>query len=180
MITLNSATQAALNSDAFEYAYICQLPGNLYFTNHGSDLVVDGQTYISTHFLTSFDDVSAGSELNLSSYNLTLSNVDRTVSDAYVNSNFRGVAAVVSMVFMVDSVLTGDALIVYKGTLDSFGIEESRSTSELSLQLTSHWASYNQKNGRYTSDKLQQDLYPGDDIFKYANKEASSIGWGKR
>lgn len=180
MINLPAATLAALASDNFEYAHVVSLPVNLFYTNHGSDLVIDGQTYESNGLLVKLANIKKNQEVTLDSYNLELSNVDNAIAKAYAAGNYRGLAGTVSIVLMVDGVIQGDPIVLYKGTLDSFSVRENLNDSSLSLKLTSHWASYNQKAGRYTSDKLQQDIHAGDDFFKYAHVEQSNIGWGKR
>ena len=180
MINIDAATSTALSLDGFEYAFMCELPGGLYYTNHGSDIIWNGITYVSNGLLVKFANVKQGQELSLATYTLGLSNVDNTIAKAYVSGSYRGQVGIVSMAIMLDGALQGSPLVVYRGTLDSYGIRESLAKSELSLKLTSHWASYNQKAGRYTSDTLQQDLHPGDRIFQYAHAEQSNIGWGRR
>ena len=181
MQTLDSATLAALASDSFEYAYLCDLPPNLRYTNHATDLTVGGVTYISNGLVSEFSGVSQSQAISLDSYTLTLSNVSNDVAKGYTAVNFRGQSATIYMAIIENGVVVGTPTVIYKGTLDSFGIKETGSTSTLSLKLTSFWANYNQKGGRYTSDSIQQGLHTGDTIFKYAHEESSdSLGWGKR
>jgi hypothetical protein len=181
MQTLDSVTLAALASDNFEYAYLCDLPANLRYTNHATDLSVGGVTYISNGLVSEFSGVSQSQAITLDSYTLQLSNVDNSIAKGYTLSNFRGQPATIYMAIIEDGEVVGVPTVIYKGTLDSFGIKETGSTSTLSLKLTSFWANYNQKGGRYTSDSIQQGLHTGDTIFKYAHEESSdSLGWGKR
>ena len=130
--------------------------------------------------LVKFAQVNQTQELSLATYSLELSNVDNSVAKAYSSGNFRGLTGTISLAVLVNGVVQGMPLIIYKGTIDSFSIRETNKTSVLAIKLTSHWASYNQKAGRYSSDSLQQDLYSGDRIFKYAHSEQNNIGWGKR
>lgn len=180
MLTVSTALSNALAGDNFEYAYIVDLPVGLHYTNHGSDLDMNGTIYESNGILVKFANVSRNPDLNLSTYNLELSNVDNTIAKAYASGTYRGLEGVISMVIMVDGVVQGSPLVMYRGTLDSFSVREDAGSATLSLKLTSHWASYNQKSGRYSSDKLQQDLHNGDRFFKYAHVEQNNIGWGKR
>lgn len=180
MLTLHADILSALAGDSFEYAYMCELPAGLYFTNHAKDVTYNGNTYVSNGLLASFDNIKKSQELNLSSYKVGLSNIDNSIAKGYLATNYRGSPAVVYLAVMLDGVIQGAPIIIYKGTLDSFSVRENRTSSDLSLRLTSHWASYNQKAGRYSSDTLQQDIHAGDRIFKYAHAEKNSIGWGKR
>lgn len=180
MIQVSTALSNALNSDNFEYAYLVDLPVDLHYTNHAKDLIVGGTVYVSNGLLVKFAQVNQTQELNLATYSLELSNVDNSIAKAYASGSYRGMTGTIALAILVDGVIQGSPLIIYKGTLDSFSVRENNKTSSLSIRLTSHWASYNQKSGRYTSDSLQQDLHPGDRIFKYAHAEQSNIGWGKR
>lgn len=180
MLNISTDLSTALAGDNFEYAYIVDLPIDLHYTNHGKDLTIDGTPYTSNGLLVKFAQVNQTQELSLATYSLELSNVDNSVAKAYSSGSFRGLTSTISLVVLVDGVVQGSPIVIYKGTIDSFSIRETDKTSGLSLKLTSHWASYNQKAGRYSSDSLQQDLYPGDRIFKYAHSEQNNIGWGKR
>ncbi len=180
MLTVTTALSNALAGDNFEYAYIVDLPVGLHYTNHGSDLTVSGTVYESNGLLVKFADISRNPDLNLSTYQIELSNVDNTIAKAYSTGLYRGLEGVISMVVMVDGAIQGSPLIMYRGTLDSFSVREDSGSASLSLKLTSHWASYNQKAGRYSSDTLQQDLHTGDRFFQYAHVEQNNLGWGKR
>ena len=179
MITLNASTQAALEGDTFEYAYLCKLPSNLYYTNHATDLDYDGNTYLSNGLLMKFADVTKDQVMKVGSYNLELSNVDTTIANAYMTTSFRGYEADILIAIMENGVIVGDPIIMFKGTVDTWGIQEGTSGSTLQIKLTSHWASYNQKAGRYTNDSLHQQTHSGDDFFKYAHEDKENIGWGK-
>lgn len=181
MQNLDSQTLAALGSDNFEYAYLCKLPANLYFTNHASDLTVDTTTYVSNGLVSEFSGVAQSQGINLASYTLKLSNVANDIARGYTATNYRGHEATIYLALLVGGAVVGTPTIIYKGTLDTFAVKETKSTSALTLKLTSHWANYNQKGGRYTSDSVQQGLHEGDRIFKFAHVESSdSLGWGKR
>lgn len=180
MLTAPTALVNALAGDSFEYAYIVDLPVSLHFTNHGSDITVSGTTYESNGLLVKFTDVARSPELSLSTYQLELSNVDNTIAKAYASGVYRGLEGAISIVVMIDGVIQGNPLVMYRGTLDSFSVREDNKSASLSLKLTSHWASYNQKAGRYSSDTLQQDLHAGDRFFQYAHVEQNNLGWGKR
>ena len=181
MLILDNLTLAALGSDNFEYAYLCKLPANLYFTNYAKDVTTGGQTYVSNGLTTGFSDVSQTQAISLSTYNLTLSNVDITVAQGYTATNYRGHEAIVYLAVIQSGAVVGTPTILYKGTMDSFAVKETATTSSLSIKLTSHWANYNQKGGRYTSDSIQSGIHMGDRFFKYSHEEsADSLGWGKQ
>lgn len=179
MITLNASTQTALEGDSFEYAYLCKLPSGLYYTNYATDLSYDGNTYLSNGLLMKFSDVTKDQVMKVGSYNLELSNVETTIANAYLTTSFRGYEAEILIAIMENGVIVGDPIIMFKGTVDTWGVQEGTSSSSLQIKLTSHWASYNQKAGRYGNDSLHQQIYSGDDFFKHAHEDKENIGWAK-
>lgn len=179
MITLNSNTQTALEGDSFEYAYLCKLPSGLYYTNHSTNLSYDGNTYLSNGLLMKFSDVTKDQAMKVGSYNLELSNVETTIANAYISTSFRGYDAEILVAIMENGVIVGDPIIMYKGTVDTWAVQESRKSSSLQIKLTSHWASYNQKAGSYTNDSIHQQTHSGDDFFKYSHEDKDNIGWSK-
>ena len=179
MITIHNDTQAALDSDSIEYYYLCELPVNLKFTNHANDLTIGSDTYLSNALLMDFAAVKKDQNMNVGSYTLNLSNVDTTVSQAYMTQSYRGEAASIYIALLSNGVVQGDPILMYKGTIDTWAVEESRTNSQLQIKLTSHWASYNKKSGFFTNDTLHQQRFSNDAFFKYAHEDISNIGWGK-
>lgn len=180
MITLSAAQISALESDNFSYAHLIQIPGPVYLTNHGSDIVEGGYTYLSSGLVGNLQPATQQASISLNTYKIELSNVDQTITNAYMSQNYRGFDAVVSLVLIdTNGDVINDPYIIFKGTLDNLQIEESASKAKLTLSLTSHWASFNATNTRYTTDHSQNEYHSGDSFFKWAYRERSNLGWGK-
>ncbi len=180
MINLHADTITALQSDNFEYCHLVDLPGPFYLTNHDTDLVANGNTYSAQGgLLLSFNNIKKDQALKVGSYNLSLSNVDTTLSQGYMASNYRGQDINIYLAILQNGVVQGTPFVSYKGTLDTFQIKESKVNSILELKVTSRWSSFNLNAGRYTNDTLQQQLHSGDDFFKYAHQDVTNLGWGK-
>ena len=181
MITLDPAVITALSSDNFEFCYLVSIPGGLLFTDWERDITdSNGFIYSSTGLMTTIDHSVQKDEVSLNTYEITLSNVDRTISNGYRSQNYRGQDCTVSLAVLTgDDTIVGTPFIIHKGTLDTFAIKESKSVSELSLSVTSHWASFEATSGRYTTDFSQKEAHPNDEFFKFAYRERSNVGWGK-
>lgn len=179
MLTLHADTITAIEADGFEYAYLCDLPSNLHYCNHSTDLTVDGTTYLSNGLLMKFSNVKKDHNMKVGTYNLELSNISTTIANAYMTTSFRGYEANIYLAILQNNVIQGDPVLLYKGTLDTWGVQESKTGSSLTLKLTSHWASYNQKSGNYTNDTTHQQTHSGDTFFQYAHNDVQNIGWGK-
>jgi len=180
MKTLHADVTAALAADSFDFCYLVQIPGGLLFTDWGSNVTdSDGFVYTSTSLMTSIEHARSRDEISLNTYEITLSNVDRTISNAYRQQNYRGQSATVSLAIMSgSSTVVGTPFVIHKGSLDTFAIKETNSVSELSLTVTSNWASFEATSGRYTTDFSQKEVHPTDEFFKYAYRERSNLGWG--
>lgn len=180
MITLDSSTSTALAAANFEYAYLCKIPGSFYYTNNNKDLTFGGNTYSSSGLLLNFSEVTKDHSLKVGSYTLTLSNVNTTLAQGYSAASYRGQEAIIYLAILSSSgAITGTPLILYKGTLDTWAVNETKTGSDLQLKITSHWASYNLKTGRYTNDATQQQIHSGDKFFQYSHSDVENIGWGK-
>ena len=101
MQTLDSSTLAALGSDSFEYAYLCSLPAGLNYTNHGTDLTVDGTTFVSNGLVSEFSGVNQSQAISLNTYTIQMSNVANDVAKGYIQTNYRGHEAIVYLAIIV-------------------------------------------------------------------------------
>ena len=179
MITLHTDTLTALTNDNFEFAYLCDLPSNLHYTNHSADLSYNSNTYTSNGLLMDFSNVTKDQNMKVGSYTLTLSNVSTTIANAYMTTSFRGYESNIYLAIIENGIIVGTPIILFKGTVDTWAVNETNSTSTLQIKLTSHWASYNQKSGNYTNDTIHQQTHANDTFFKYAHSDKENIGWGK-
>jgi len=85
------------------------------------------------------------------------------------------------MAFHDDScdLLASDSVIkLYEGIVDAWDLSESATTSEFSIKLTSHWATFEVVNGRFTNQSSQKEYYGTDNFFKYAYQEELPLKWG--
>lgn len=173
--------EAAIQSNHFDYCYLLSLPGGVYVTDAYADINFEGNTYIANGLPLKLPSTSKTQSISLASYSLTLSNIDNTIAKAYRAANYQGEESIVYRVIYIDNIMQGSPTVHYKGILNAFKIKEGLKSSTLNVQLTSFWANYNKKGGRYTSNSVQNDVHSGDNFFKYAHVEDTEAkAWGKR
>lgn len=191
MLTVSNGITSALSADTLRYAWLLQIGGDLFFTNHSVDVEYGGNTYKSQGDLLSMQSVVRERRIKLQSYTVTFSNVDAVTAynmrhkydgsvPGFVPYDRVGDACEVRLVFLDagGAVIDGQAVSLYKGAFDSWTEQDSGSRSTIAVKITSPWAKPNLTAGRATSDHNQKDNYPGDRFFEFAHEEKNTIGWG--
>ena len=70
-------------------------------------------------------------------------------------------------------------MMLYKGKIESFTIQETDTTSSVNLSIVSHWADFEKKNGRKTNNTSQQRFFSGDVGMDFASQTVQDIKWGR-
>ena len=137
-------------------------------------------TYSSSDFILGISNHSEQTDLTKASLDLTLSGADQTFISVVLNENvtndtvdiYRGLLA-------DDNTLIADPLLLYKGNIENYSIQESEKQSNLSLSIVSHWADFDKKNGRKTNNTSQQRFFSTDVGMDFASQIISDIKWGR-
>jgi hypothetical protein len=183
MITIPSSVSAALNSSNYSTSLLVSLPGtNFKITDNHKDITYDSVTYSSSgELFLKTSNVSRTTDISANSYTVTVAGADQSAIQEYSVTNHVGKTATVYLAFLDDAhdLLASDSVLqLYTGIVDSWELSEGATTSEFSVKLTSHWASFEVVNGRFTNSASQQEYYPGDEFFKFSFQEELPIKWG--
>ena len=76
--------------------------------------------------------------------------------------------------------LIADPILLYKGTIDGFDINENQTQSLLNLKIVSHWADFDKRSGRKTNNTSQQRFFSSDVGFNFASELVKDIRWGRK
>jgi len=183
MITIPANVQTALASSGYRACLLANLPGTDFkITDNHKDVTYNSVTYSSTgELLLKTSNVSRTTEIAANSYTLTVSGADQSAIQEYGATNHVGKTATLYLAFLDDNYDLLDASSVvemYTGIVDSWELSESATTSEFSIKLTSHWASFEIINGRFTNASSQEEYYSGDEFFKFSYQEELPVKWG--
>ena len=180
-ISLDSAVEAALESQHFEYALCVSLPGGYNVTNNPSSLTLDGVTYTPDEILVSASDTTRKYAITADGATITMGNADQTLYQDYVTNGFYNEAISLHLVFVDGDyqLLNANAsLPLYKGVLDSWTVKESKGKTSIAFRMTSHWSAWKTTKGRKTNTGSQSQYYPNDSVFEYSHQEELPVKWG--
>jgi hypothetical protein len=124
---------------------------------------------------------SEQTDISKTSVKLTLSGAEQSFISIVLNENvindevdiYRG---------LLDSsnTLIDDPIILYKGHIENFSIQESGTTSNVVLSIVSQWADFDKKNGRKTNNTSQQRFFSTDVGMDFSSETIRDIKWGKK
>ena len=137
-------------------------------------------TYASSDFILGISNFTEETDITKTSINLTLSGADQTFISVCLNENIVNDGVVVYRGFLNDSnALIADPFLLYKGTIDTFGISESGTGSSVTLRIVSHWADFEKMNGRKTNNISQQRFFSTDVGMDFSSETVLDIKWGR-
>jgi len=156
----------------------------VYLTNCSFDLVssVSGssETYSSSGHLKGITNVSETNSPTKNSLALSLSGVDQTYISLVLNENIINAEVKIWRGFLDDSnALISDPFLLFYGTIDDFKINDTTTTSNVVLTISSHWGQFEKQSGRQTSNNSQQRFFDVDLGMEFAALTVRDIKWGR-
>ena len=138
-------------------------------------------TYSASDFVLDVSSFNEQTDITKATINLTLSGADTTFIAVVLNENvvnddvtiFRGI-------LNSSNALIADPILLYKGTIDGFDINEDNTKSLLNLKIVSHWADFDKKSGRKTNNTSQQRFFSNDVGMDFASEMVQDIKWGRK
>ncbi|WP_417451275.1 hypothetical protein [Kordiimonas sp.] len=183
MLDIHADVRAALAADHVAHAWLLDLgegAQQLHWTSHAADLVVGATSYKSEGHIAGLPAIVRERAIKLQSYTIRLIGSDRLIANTFRQFNMTGLPVVVSLALLDvgGEVIGGDAIRLYKGSVQSWRESEDDGSATLELKITSPWSKPSQTAGRLTSTSAQQDRYAGDRFFEFAHVEKTNLGWG--
>jgi hypothetical protein len=156
----------------------------VYLTNNSFPLVssVSGSsiTYTANGHLKSITGVSETNQPTKNSLAIQLSAVDQTYVSIILNENIIGKEVKIYRGLLDSSnALISDPFLLFYGTIDEHRIVDNTDSANVTLSVTSHWATFDKESGRTTSDNSQQRFFSGDKGMEFAALNVLDLKWGK-
>ena len=137
-------------------------------------------TYSSSSFIMGISNFTEETDVTKTSLTLSLSGADQTFISTVLNENvvndsvdiFRGL-------LNSSNALVADPFLLYSGTIDSFTVSENKNSSNVNLQIVSHWADFDKTNGRKTNNTSQQRFFSADVGMDFSSETVQDIKWGR-
>ena len=137
-------------------------------------------TYNSSDFIMGFSEFSEQTDVSKSSLKLTLSGADQTFISIVLNENVTNDEVDIYRGLLNSSnTLIDDPLLLYKGNIENFSIQESDTSSSVVLSIVSQWADFDKRNGRKTNNNSQQRFFSTDVGMEFSSEIVNQIKWGK-
>ena len=188
MITIPNSVSTALAASTYRTSLLVHLPGaGFKITDNHKPITYNSTTYTtSDEIVLKTSNVNRTTDIAANSYTLTFAGADKSAYQEYTNSGTDyvrhvGKTGTLYLAFLDDNyelLDSGSVIELYTGVVDTWELNETSTTSEFSVKLSSHWATFEVTNGRYTNSSSQQEYYAGDEIFKYSHQEKLPIKWG--
>ena len=138
-------------------------------------------TYSSSDFILDISSFNEQTDITKGTINLTLSGADTTFISVVLNENvINDDVTIYRGILDSNNALIADPILLYKGTIDGFDINEDQTSSLLNLKVVSHWADFDKKNGRKTNNTSQQRFFSTDVGMDFASEMVQDIKWGRK
>ena len=148
-----------------------------YYTDHTSDIVVGGNTYLASGFLQNFGAVKEDKKMTTGIMNLVLSAVNQTIiSDVLTNGYIHRPVKIQRAYLTSANVLVSSNAVftVYDGRIDGMSIQDSGTTSVVTFKVANHWAFFQRIQGRRTTKNSMDEHFKGDLGFDWM--QPSNVG----
>ena len=137
-------------------------------------------TYSSSDFILGISNHREETDVTKSTISLTLSGADQTFISTVLNENVVNDSVDIFRGFLNDSnALIADPFLLYSGSIDTFGISESKTESTVALRIVSHWADFDKTSGRKTNNTSQQRFFSTDVGMDFSSETVQDIKWGR-
>ena len=156
----------------------------VYLTNAPFDITssVSGssRTYVSNGHFRNITGINETNKPTKNTLSLSLSGVDQTYIQIALSENIINTEVYIYRGYLdTSNALIADPFLLFFGTIDEYKITDTTETSNLVLQITSHWGNFSKTSGRVTTDNAQQRFFSGDKGMEFAALTARDIKWGR-
>jgi len=138
-------------------------------------------TYDASDFILGISNFEEKTDITKATLNLTLSGAEQSFISVVLNENVVNDDVTIYRGLLDNSNgLIADPILLYKGTIDGFEINENKNTSFVNLKVVSHWADFDKRSGRKTNNTSQQRFFSTDVGFAFASEVVKDIKWGRK
>lgn len=150
-------------------------------TDHYKDLTYNGVTYSASSLFLGISDVTESPEVAVDSLVVSFSGADQTIIALLLNNNYSEANTTIYKGFLDSNQnLIANPFILFKGRVESFELSENENSSQININIASHWADFEKIQGRKTNTGSQQIYFSGDKGFDFASQSVGNIQWGKK
>lgn len=182
MRTIDGATAAILADDSLRIAHLLtfEFSSTLTFTDYAHDITHNAVTYLAANGFVGLSDPSESQELRINSLNVEMSGVDQSFISIFLSSNWVNRRTLLQTAFIdATGQVVGEPISIFDGLISDFDITESQNKSTVNITVSSHWADFERKAGRFTNSNSQQFFFAGDLGMDFSASIVTDLKWGK-
>jgi hypothetical protein len=180
--SIDAATITALQSDSFNMAHLIQLDFSsvVRLTDWNRSVTALSNTFLSSPHLVGIGDSSESTDIRVNSIDLVMSGVEQTFISLFLNNNYMDVRARIwKAVLNSSDAVIGAPFVVFDGRISSYSISDQSGTSEISIEMSSHWKDFELSKGRRTNRNSQQYYFPTDKGMDFSGVVVRDLKWGR-
>ena len=181
---LSTTLRSHLEGKSFvlvQFVSIATPSGTKYFTDAFFDIDFDSNTYQAQGTLLKIGDAEESNEVIVGKSQIILSAIETNNITTYATSGIINKEVEIRLGFLnpTDYSLVADPVIIFKGKVTNYAINDAKKTATITLEIASTFANFDKANGRRTNDGSNQRLHPNDFSFEFSDQTVADIPWGR-
>jgi len=180
--TFTAALRTALGLNSITEARLLELHFDsvIYLTDHGRDVVYDGNSYISGADLISVPPIAEQGEPRVNSTRLELTGVSAAYRSLFLAGDHIDLLVIVRVAaFDSSDALTADPYVIFDGRVQGFDLVETTKSAIVTPDVASRWADWDKFSAVRTNNHSQQIHYPNDTGMRHAAPATLEVLWGR-
>ena len=172
-----AALLAKMAAGTFEPLFLAEFEfdsGSLYVWNGIGPKTLDSKTYTGTGSLLSFSQAEETSEVISRGMDIVLTGIPSSMIALALAEPWQGRSCVVRL----GAADITETMILFSGKLDQMNIDESASTSMITVNVENELAALDRTVDRLYSNASQQSRYPNDKAFEFVVQTKRDLNWG--
>lgn len=180
---ITDAELAWLQSNRRRFKHLVKIEwaaGTSYWTTAPIDITYLSNTYESAGGIMEIGDLVENVVPTVQSTTIKLTGILSDNISLILNNSFIDVPVTITAV-LLDKTNTVQVALPFKyvGERPSCSDDLDAGTSDVILNITSHWSTFDKVAGRYCNNNDQTARYSGDTFFKFADQPLRNIRWGQ-
>tara|TARA_R110000822_G_scaffold169208_1_gene309202 strand:+ start:29 stop:577 length:549 start_codon:yes stop_codon:yes gene_type:complete len=178
--TLSTALQTQVSSTATKTAFLVELnlSSTIRLTDWYTNVTYDSNSYEAGGSFLSVDSTTETGQLQINDINIGFSNITDQVRSLVQDGSFTDKRVDVYLAYFDASETIVGVIQYFAGDIRNIVINETVDSSNLKMNVASHWANWGLTKGRHYSDESQQAFSSGDRGFEFATQVKNDIRWG--
>lgn len=181
---LHSDLKTELATDHLDQIHLIQftIGSTIYYrTTAYFSVVFDGNTYTADATLLKIPTITESSQIATSNVSFDIEGASQTFISLLLNNEHIHRPVKIIRGYLTDAgVLVANPYTIFLGYISGYSINDTTTSSKITITVANHWANFEMKRGRRTNDNSQQQIFSGDKFFEFSNAMMVDIEWGKK